>query len=77
MDALACCEGGGLAFELQCGCTGENVEELACICVKVLEFTCAGRNPFLNDAQVLMLEQMPPVADIAPYVVFGVRWIDG
>ena len=56
MDPLTCAEGDRFTFELQGSCTGKDIEKLACIRVKVPEFACARRNPFLNDAQALMFE---------------------
>jgi len=62
----------GLAFNLHQDFSTENVEELLCLLVVMSSLGGARRYEFLDDAQLIMIDEIPGVAVAAPAVVFRV-----
>jgi hypothetical protein len=56
--------------------TGEHVEKLTRAPMAMPRFVCARRHAFLDDREIVVLDQKPPVAPIAPDVVRGVADAD-
>src|SRR5262245_3404984 len=65
-----------LVFYLHRRITRNNEKELMRYFVEVFDLGSAGRYPFLDDAQSVGFQEMPPIASTSPYVVFRVLLAD-
>ena len=70
-EAFTCLKNKFMIFDFEGELAFEDVEELACVAMRVTDFVCARWNEFFDDAEFWCFDEVPAVAVGSPLVVFG------
>src|SRR4030081_2473052 len=70
-DPAACRDQRGSSFHFHNDLAGKDVEKLLGLLMIVANFSSARRHEFFNHTQILVFDQMPPIALVPPPVMLG------